>query len=560
MKKDKYVSIKFVVLLIFSAAVAVSLILVNLLALRQAEKILGLSALDFLRACAANMDLDALKKVMDTMDDSINEYKALNSYLRKAREKSSFKYLYTIKIEKNKLTYLVDGLDPSSEGFSALGEEEESFLDQYNLGNEFYTSVYSDPKWGRLQTAAIPIKQEGKIIAWLAGDFDASVVSNVQRSFFFLFLVFSGFLFMIIISVIMYIFKNLNTLDKTFSIIANGDLSKEIAIKGNNEIAHIFASAEKTRQGLKNLIQSIKVAAADVLSKSEEINNFSNYIAKDVKDLEITNQGLYQFIESLHASIEELSASSEQFNASLATLTSEVESISKSTVQVTSATETGKKSLQGAVSSSSFVIDSIRNFEISVKSLQEKTNNIQSVLSEISTIAEQTNLLALNAAIEAARAGEVGRGFAVVADEIRKLAEQSKEATKRISNILLEITNAVGLVSKNSEDGIKKVEELNINIKQASEKYKEIDELVNKVMERISNLLALSEEEKAIFSQFVSTVESVVSSSGLLVNMAKNIEKMVEQTSKNSESISKQSESLKVAVDVLDEKQKIFKL
>ena len=97
-----------------------------------------------------------------------------------------------------------------------------------------------------------------------------------------------------------------------------------------------------------------------------------------------------------------------------------------------------------------------------VGTLHAATGTVEAIVSIITEIAARTDLLALNAAVEAARAGGAGKGFAVVAGEVKRLANQTQDATADISKRIAEMRGAVGQVGTAIDDVAEVIREVEV--------------------------------------------------------------------------------------------------
>lgn len=123
---------------------------------------------------------------------------------------------------------------------------------------------------------------------------------------------------------------------------------------------------------------------------------------------------------------------------------------------------------------SDLVDQNVAQISNTVEQLVANVAQVSGITDSILNISSQTNLLALNASIEAARAGEAGRGFAVVADEIRKLAEETKVSTEKITEIINELKAVTNETKKGIEESAEAIEIQRQKVSEVANSFSEV--------------------------------------------------------------------------------------
>lgn len=217
----------------------------------------------------------------------------------------------------------------------------------------------------------------------------------------------------------------------------------------------ILAAREKAEQRRRSLIVGCLIALGVGVVTGTLLNRAVSGPLRETTGVLASSAA-----EILAATTQQASGASES-SAAVAETVATVDQVAQTAEQATQRAKeierASRKALEESISAMTDVKAQVESVAESILTLAEQAQAIGEIVASVNDIAEQTNLLALNAAVEAARAGEHGRGFAVVAGEIRRLAEQSKQATVEVRRILGEIQRATGAAVMTTEQGTKQV-------------------------------------------------------------------------------------------------------
>ncbi|MWV13757.1 HAMP domain-containing protein [Pseudomonas sp. R-28-1W-6] len=269
-----------------------------------------------------------------------------------------------------------------------------------------------------------------------------------------------------------------------------GDLTRRLPATGNDEISLVSREFNRFLQSLQTLI-------SEVMGSSHQVRDSTALTSSEADQAAGRLQEQLQELDQLATAMQEMASTAEE-------VARNAQAAAQAAIAANEETENGVRVVSKSTEAIKRLADEMEDTGQAINELAKLSQNIESILSVITSIADQTNLLALNAAIEAARAGESGRGFAVVADEVRSLASRTQQSTQEIRQMIDQLQTGVrqaearmqqsrDTASKTAEDAgaandmlgrireaITRINDMNLQIATAAEEQSATTEEINR--------------------------------------------------------------------------------
>lgn len=346
--------------------------------------------------------------------------------------------------------------------------------------------------------------------------------------------------------------KATNMIKDSLLKLGKGDLTTEVderVLKRQDEIGDMARGTEEFIKVLRNIVSKIQESAGSVLDSGDNLENMASQTSQTADEIAHAVDDVSKGAVSQAEDIENATMRVNEMGVIIETIVQNIESLNNTSADMQDSGNQAATIMQELSDSSDKMTQAVLGVAKNVEATDESVKMIEDAVQLISNVASQTNLLSLNASIEAARAGEAGRGFAVVASEIQNLSEESNSSAQRISEI-------VKSLSEDSKASMSMMDEVKTRLTEQQEKLnqtkemftnvtggivtsregtatindeaQECDQSRNGVVDIISNLSAISEENAASTQQTTASMQELNATITLLAEQAKGLKGLAE--------------------------------
>lgn len=401
----------------------------------------------------------------------------------------------------------------------------------------------------------VPIKDSGsKVIGMAFSGQLASYVEDIAFNTTLPLIIISTVLILaaaIISIIISRMYGNIITsVTKHLQELSNGNLAfdiKESMCHRGDELGLLASGIRSLRDILRKFASDIKECSAGLNTNANNIDEMSENFAQSTGQIAQTMDEVGRAVVTLAEEVQTCCKETDDIGDDIDVIVPQISDLRNAMTHTQATSASTRNTIQSLSAANDTSINAVSDIVEQINATGRAVDDINGIINALNDITSQINLLSLNASIEAARAGEAGRGFAVVADEIRNLADQSASSNNDIVNIISNLTTesarTIQLAAKvktaienEHENLIKTDKDFDIIADNISTIESAVNTVSNKtdslnvskasVVDSMSNLSAISEENAASAQEVTASCEELSANSSLLHAKAAEIKDM----------------------------------